>query len=211
MNVDIVKDLRCFFVENERSARRALRRMDPSFDLASIAMHRLDKNTSPEELDGLLEVAIGAGRSGIMSEAGMPGIADPGHALIALAHVRGMRVEPLIGPNSMMLALAASGMSGQAFVFHGYLPRKPHELRRTLQKISMDARTTGYTQLFMETPYRNMTLLEEVIRTCPSELRLCIAVNVTQPKGSVRTRTVADWARNPPNLKGAPTVFALAP
>jgi 16S rRNA (cytidine1402-2'-O)-methyltransferase len=145
----------------------------------------------------------------VISEAGMPGIADPGALLVRAAHRIGIRVVPLTGPSSMMLALAASGLNGQRFTFHGYLPRTPQERKQAIRKIEADALRSGGAELFMETPYRNDVLLGELLQTCASSTLLTIAVDVTQPGGSVETRSISNWSKATPILGKRPAVFIL--
>lgn len=207
-NLAVAERVKIFFCENERTARRMLRRMSPTLDLDSIVLHRLDKDTTDGELKemiGALEKEDGA----IISEAGMPCIADPGARLVARAHEANITVVPLTGPSSLLLALAASGMNGQRFTFHGYLPRESAERRQALKKLEQDARRTGGAQLFIETPYRNGAVLADVIDACDPGTRLCIAIDIDQPNASIITRTVAGWKKSKPMLDKRPAVFII--
>jgi len=145
----------------------------------------------------------------IVSEAGMPCIADPGARLVARAHAAGVRVDALTGPSSLLLALAASGLNGQRFTFHGYLPRDPAQRRQALRELEQRAHREGGAQLFIETPYRNDALLADTLGTCQPRTRLCLAVDLDQPGGSVVTRSIAEWRAAPPTLGKRPCVFIL--
>ena len=207
-NLAVAERVKNFFCENERTARRMLRRMSPTRDLNAIVLRRLDKDTTDAELKemiGALEQADGA----ILSEAGMPCIADPGARLVAKAHEAGIAVVPLTGPSSLLLALAASGMNGQRFTFHGYLPRESPERKQVLKKLEQEARRTGGAQLFIETPYRNSAMLADIIDSCDGGTRLCIAVDIDQPTASIVTRTVTAWKKNAPMLDKRPAVFIM--
>jgi 16S rRNA (cytidine1402-2'-O)-methyltransferase len=207
-NIAIAEGVKVFFCEHERTARQMLRRMSPTLDLDRISLLRLDKDTSDVELSEmitLLKVQDGA----IISEAGMPCIADPGARLVARAHDAGITVLPLTGPTSLLLALAASGMNGQRFTFHGYLPREGPARKQSLKQLEQDVRRNGGAQLFIETPYRNDAMLADVIATLEGGTRLCIAIDLEQPGGSVQTRTIAAWRKRAPTLGKRPCVFII--
>ena len=207
-NIAIAEHVKIFFCEHEKTARRMLRRMSPTIDLNAISLHRLDKDTV--EADIALMVAILKENDGaIISEAGMPCIADPGARLVAKAHDAGIAVVPLTGPSSLLLALAASGMNGQRFTFQGYLPRESAERRHELKKLEQEVRRTGGAQLFIETPYRNDAMLADIIAVCDGGTRICIAVDIEQPTAAVVTRTVAGWRKNTPKLDKRPCVFII--
>ena len=197
-----------WFCENERSARRALRRMSPTIALDALTMHRLDERTTPAEIDAMIGVLREGHDAAITSEAGMPAIADPGALLVQAAHRAGVTVAPLSGPSSIMLALAASGLDGQRFSFHGYLPVKPHERKAVIKRLELDAARSG-AQLFIETPYRNDALLADLLAICAPGTLLCIAIDLTQPGGSVITRSVAQWRNAVPTLGKRPAIFIL--
>lgn len=207
-NIDVAKRVQLFFCENERTARRMLRRMSKEIDLDTLELQRLDKDTTEVELEQY-GVLLGTRDAAIISEAGMPAIADPGARLVALAHRKGVPVVPLTGPSSLVLALAASGLNGQQFTFHGYLPRDTAQRRQHIKKLEQSAMQTGSAQLFIETPYRNDALLADLLSTCADNTLLCIAINLEQPDGSVVTRTLAQWRRHKPVLGKRPCVFIL--
>ena len=208
-NIAIAGRVDLWFAEHEKTARLMLRRMLPEIDLQRQEIHRFDKDGTTADAEALLRLMQGGRDAAVISEAGMPGIADPGALLVRAAHRIGIRVVPLTGPSSMMLALAASGLNGQRFTFHGYLPRTPQERKQAIRKIEADALRSGGAELFMETPYRNDVLLGELLQTCASSTLLTIAVDVTQPGGSVETRSISSWSKATPILGKRPAVFIL--
>lgn len=208
-NIAIAGRVDLWFAEHEKTARLMLRRMLPEIDLQRQEIHRFDKDGTTADAEALLRLMQGGRDAAVISEAGMPGIADPGALLVRAAHRIGIRVVPLTGPSSMMLALAASGLNGQRFTFHGYLPRTPQERKQAIRKIEADALRSGGAELFMETPYRNDVLLGELLQTCASSTLLTIAVDVTQPGGSVETRSISNWSKATPILGKRPAVFIL--
>ena len=208
-NIALAGRVDLWFAEHEKTARLMLRRMLPEIDLQRQEIHRFDKDGTTAEAEALLRLMQGGRDAAVISEAGMPGIADPGALLVRAAHRIGIRVVPLTGPSSMMLALAASGLNGQRFTFHGYLPRTPHERKQAIRKIEADALRSGGAELFMETPYRNDVLLGELLQTCASSTLLTIAVDVTQPGGGVETRSISNWSKATPILGKRPAVFIL--
>ena len=207
-NIAIAERTTLFFCENERTARRMLRRMSKTIDLNAIELHLLDKDSGAATINSYVKML--ATRSGaIISEAGMPCIADPGARLVAAAHDAGVVVEPLTGPSSLLLALAASGMNGQRFTFHGYLPREVPVRKQELKKLEHEAKRSGGAQLFIETPYRNDAMLADLLTTCEGGTRLCIAIDLEQPGGSAITRTVNAWREHLPALGKRPCVFII--
>jgi 16S rRNA (cytidine1402-2'-O)-methyltransferase len=209
-NLRAAEHLDLWFVENEKSARHFLRRLMPGVDLPHMELHRFDQDSTLADARTMLRAVINGRSAGVMSEAGMPGIADPGALLVRTAHELGIEVVPHIGPNSMMLALAASGANGQRFSFHGYLPRAANERKQAIRRIATDASRTGGAQLFMETPYRNEALVADLLEQCDERLLLTIAVDLTQPGGSVRTRSIRAWREMRPTLGKRPAVFVLS-
>lgn len=208
-NIALARRIDLYFCEHEKTARQMLRRMVPDIDLAGLSLHRLDKDTTPADVAELLGLLKNGRDAAIVSEAGMPGIADPGARLVQAAHTHGVRVLPLIGPSSLFLALAASGLNGQQFTFHGYLPIKPNERKQAIKRLDLDAQRTGAAQLFIETPYRNDALLTDLLSTCSPSTALTIAIDLTQPGGSVRTLEIAQWRKAKPELGKRPAVFIL--
>ena len=207
-NIVIAQRIELYFAEHEKTARHMLRRMVPEIQLPLLELHRLDKDTTLAEAQDLIALMRDGRDAAIVSEAGMPGIADPGARLVHVAHQLGINVVPLIGPSSLFLALAASGLSGQQFTFHGYLPVKTPERKAAIKRLETDARS-GAAQLFIETPYRNDALLSDLLTTCSGTLRLTIAIDLTQTGGSVVTRTIGEWAKQHVTLGKRPAVFIL--
>jgi len=207
-NIAIAERVKNYFCEHEKTARRMLRRMSPTIDLNAIVLHRLDKDTTDAEI-ALMIAVLKENDGAIISEAGMPCIADPGARLVAKAHDAGITVVPLTGPSSLLLALAASGLNGQRFTFHGYLPRESADRKAALKKLEQEARRTGGAQLFIETPYRNDAMLADIISGCEGGTRVCVAVDIEQPTAAVITRSVAGWRKNTPKLDKRPCVFII--
>ncbi|MBK8338608.1 MAG: SAM-dependent methyltransferase [Flavobacteriales bacterium] len=208
-NIALVERIDLWFCEHEKTARHMLRRMVPGIELPRLEMHRLDKDSSATDVSGMLRLMKNGRDAAIISEAGMPGIADPGARLVAAAHAASVRVVPLIGPSSLLLALAASGLNGQQFTFQGYLPVKPPERKHAIKRLEQDAIRTGAAQVFIETPYRNDALLADLLATCAANTLLTIAIDLTQPGGSVRTLEIARWKKEKPELGKRPAVFIL--
>jgi len=203
-----VRALRYFIAERPRSARAFLKAIDFPCPLAEVRIAALDEHTPDAALPALLaplERAPGA----LLSEAGAPAVADPGAALVQLAHARGIRVVPLVGPSAILLALMAAGLDGQRFAFHGYLPVEAHALARRVRELEAESRRLRQTQVFIETPYRNDRLLGALLRGCHPATRLALASDLTLPGESIAAREVAEWRRAAPRIGKRPTVFLL--
>jgi 16S rRNA (cytidine1402-2'-O)-methyltransferase len=200
--------LRSFIVEDIRSARRFLRLIDPSFPIDDTDFMILNEHTGDKEIPALLEPLVAGRDTGVLSEAGVPGVADPGSRVVAMAHRKNITVKPLTGPSSLLLALMASGLNGQSFTFHGYLPVKPPARQELLKKIDRDA-GTGSSQLFIETPYRNQKLLSDILKYCDDNTSLCIAVDLTLETEYVVTRRIKEWRSSVPEINKRPAVFIL--
>lgn len=205
--LDRARSLDYFIAENPKTARAFLKRIGVTRPLQSIRIERLDQNTREEDIAALLDPLLGGRDAGLLSEAGLPAVADPGAGLVRLAHRRGMRVVPLSGPSSLVLALAASGLDGQRFAFHGYLPVAEAELVPALQELERQSRRLRQTQIFIETPYRNSRTLTIALRVLDSSTLLCVAADLTMSSEFVLTKPVAAWRKEVPQLKGRPTVF----
>jgi len=198
-----------FIAENEKSARAFLKRAGVARPLRQIRIERLDHNTPPGNLAALLAPILEGRDAGLLSEAGLPAVADPGASLVRLAHARGLRVAPLAGPSSLMLALSASGLNGQRFAFHGYLPVEEDKLVAALRDLEDESRRWDRTQIFIETPYRNDRTLAAMLRTLDPGTLVCLGTDLSLTNEQVRTRSVADWRKDVPSLQGRPTVFLL--
>jgi len=206
--ISLTKELRYFIVEDIRSARRFLRLIDRQFPIDDSVFFELNEHTADSDISHYLEPVINGYDCGIMSEAGLPGIADPGARIVALAHRKKITVIPLSGPSSIILALISSGLNGQQFTFNGYLPVKPSERTARIRDLEKKA-SEEYAQIFMETPYRAQKMLESLIATCHSDTRLCLASDITLATESIRTMTIAEWRKSQPSLNGRLVIFIL--
>jgi len=206
--LDAVKDCQVFFTENERTARRFLKKIWKEMVIDEYAWFTIHK--AEQEVTAQFKQLLKEGKNiGIISEAGCPGIADPGQILVASAHELGAIVKPLVGPSSVLLALMASGLNGQRFQFVGYLPIDNNERTKALKELEASSKKTNCTQVFIETPYRNNQLLDTIIKTCAPSTRLCIAANITSPAESIHTKTIAGWKKKSPDLHKQPVIFCL--
>jgi 16S rRNA (cytidine1402-2'-O)-methyltransferase len=208
--IEIARSLGHFVVETPKAARQFLKTLAPERPLQSLALAVLNEHTPASRVDALLAPALEGHDLGLISDAGCPGIADPGAVLVAAAHRAGIGVTPLVGPSAVLLALMASGMNGQSFTFHGYLPAKPAPRNAALRALEQAIARTGSTQLFIEAPYRNDALVEAVLAACRPDLRFCAAVDLTLPSERVECRTIAAWrATRRPSLARRPAIFLL--
>lgn len=199
-----------FVAENAKSARAFLKSLPVERPLTEISIHELSEHTKAVELPALLAPLLAGRDVGLISEAGCPGVADPGAALVELAHRKGIRVVPLVGPSSLLLALMASGLSGQQFAFHGYLPVKDEARAQRLRELEKESRQQQRTQIFIETPYRNRRLFDTLLAVCSPATRLCLAVDLTLESEKVLTRPIGEWRRQPaPEIDRRPAVFLL--
>lgn len=206
---DTVRRLRDFVAENPKTARAFLSALGMPCALRDLNIARLDEHTAATGVAALL-APLRAGRPlGLLSEAGCPGVADPGAELVRLAHGEGFRVAPLIGPSSILLALMASGLGGQCFAFCGYLPRERDARKRRIRELELRSRSERQTQIFIETPYRNRALLAALLEVCRPETRLCVASGLTTPGETIVARPVAEWRRRPHDPGEEPAVFLL--
>ena len=207
---DCAKRLTHFVAENAKSARAFLKSLPCATPLQQIEITELSEHTPASALPGLLTPLLAGIDVGLISEAGCPAVADPGANLVALAHDQGIEVFPLVGPSSILLSLMGSGLSGQNFAFHGYLPAKDEPRKQKIHELEKDSRHEKRTQIFIETPYRNRQMLEALISACAPETRICVATDLTLPGESITTRTAKQWRRQePPDIDRRPTVFLL--
>lgn len=199
-----------FVVENAKTARAELKRIGHPVPLRGLAIEEIPKEPTPADIERLLAPLDAGHDLGVMSEAGCPGVADPGALLVRRAHAKGIAVKPLVGPSSLLLALMASGLEGQRFAFHGYLPQREPERSRCIAELEKESQRLRQTQLFIETPYRNAALFQALLSACRPDTLLCVAGDLSLPTETVATRTVADWRRTEmPALERRPTVFLL--
>ncbi len=207
--LDTARGLTYFLAENVRTARRHLSEWRLGRPIETLHIAELSQRTPDTDLPGLL-APLRAGTSvGVMSEAGCPGVADPGARAVAWAHAQGGPVVPLVGPSSLLLALMASGFSGQDFAFHGYLPIERGARQQAILQLERTVQRTGQTQLFIETPYRNQALLTTLLATCQPGTYLCVAADLTAANALVRTQTVRQWRAHVPELHKRPAIFLL--
>ena len=208
--IDVARMLKYFVVEQPKTARQFLSALKPEQPIQSLHFGTLNEHTDPKELASLLSPLLEGHDLGIISEAGCPGIADPGADLVNLAHRKGIRVVPLVGPSSILLALMASGLNGQCFAFHGYLPIADMERSRAIQKLEAESAKLKQTQLFIETPYRNEKMFSALLAHCRPQTLLCVATDITLPGEHILTRSIAQWKSQPaPQLNKRPSMFLL--
>ena len=207
--LDRMLEIRTFVVEEVRTARRFLSRAGLKGHIGELEFHELNEHTQPKEVEALAALFENGQDVGLITEAGLPAVADPGALLVALCHRRGIEVVPFTGPSSLMLALMASGLDGQSFAFCGYLPAKTDERRSAIRTVEKRSSQLHQTQLYIETPYRNDSLMADLLASCRDDTRLCIAADLTLPSATIRTRTVREWKKAPIEIGKRPCVFLL--
>jgi 16S rRNA (cytidine1402-2'-O)-methyltransferase len=207
--VDTINHISEYIVENEKTARRCLKEAGLKTPQSELVIHDYGKHNRDIRDNDFFTGLLAGKDVGLMSEAGCPGVADPGADIVAEAHRKGIKVVPLVGPSSILLAIMASGFSGQSFCFHGYLPIDKVERARSIKELEGQAERLKQTQLFIETPFRNNPMLEEILRTCKPTTRLCIASNLTGDNELVKTQTIAAWKKQIPDLHKQPTIFLV--
>ncbi|MGE4587590.1 MAG: SAM-dependent methyltransferase [Mangrovibacterium sp.] len=208
-NMDIIRPLSHLIVENIRTARRFLKKADRNLDTDQITFYELNKHTDQQTVHRFLDPVRLGFDTGLMSEAGCPGVADPGAEVVRIAHEHGIHVVPLVGPSSILLAMMASGMNGQNFAFNGYLPIPKAEKYKRIRQLERRIYNENQSQLFIEAPYRNMNLLDDLLSVCQPGTRLCVACDITLPTEEIRTLPVCEWKKNKPELHKRPTIFIL--
>ena len=208
-NKEVILSIKYFIVENIRSARRFLKKTDSSINIDELTFYELNKHTKPEQIENYLNPIAEGCHVGIISEAGCPAIADPGADTVAIGQRRDYKVVPLIGPSSILLALMASGFNGQSFAFHGYLPIDNSERIKKIKQLEQRIYNESQTQLFIETPYRNNKLIEDLIRNCNPSTKLCIAMDITCEDEFIKTASIKNWQKNMPNADKKPCIFLL--
>lgn len=208
--VDTINSIKEYIVENEKTARRCLREAGLKTPQSELIIHDYGKHHRDDGTAEFFKGLLAGNNVGLMSEAGCPGIADPGAEIVAEAHRKGIKVIPLVGPSSILLALMASGFNGQSFTFHGYLPIDKVERARKIKELEALAEKNKQTQLFIETPFRNNPMLEEILRSCMPKTLLCIACNITGAEEMVQTKTIEQWRKQVPDLHKKPTIFLLS-
>lgn len=208
-NVEVIRSLRHFIVENVRTVRRWLKRVDPAIDIDSLTFEVLDEHTPRGDVAAMLAPLTRGESVGVVSEAGCPAVADPGAAAVAEAHRIGARVVPLVGPSSIIMSLMASGMNGQQFTFLGYLPVERQARSAALKEIQRRVSRDNVTQVFIETPYRNNRLIDELARTLPGDMQLCVAADLTGAGESIVSRRLSAWAKSAYDYGKTPAIFVI--
>ncbi|MDO5570776.1 MAG: SAM-dependent methyltransferase [Bacteroidales bacterium] len=208
-NREVILGIRHFIVENVRTARRFLKKTEPSINIDELSFYELNKHTSPEEVSDYLKPLANKESIGIISEAGCPAIADPGADVVAIAQKKKYKVIPLVGPSSILMSIMGSGFNGQSFAFHGYLPIEGGERARKIKQLETRIYTENQTQLFIETPYRNNKMLEDLCKNCKPQTKLCIAANITCDDESIKTLSIDEWSKMKPELAKVPTIFLI--
>jgi 16S rRNA (cytidine1402-2'-O)-methyltransferase len=207
--VNTINQLSEYIVENEKTARKFLKQAGLTIPQSQLVIYDYGKHQRNTDLKEFFTGLLAGKDTGLMSEAGCPGVADPGADIVAEAHKLGIKVVPLVGPSSILLALMASGFNGQSFTFHGYLPIDKEQRSKRIKELESQAERLSQTQLFIETPFRNDSLLAEILKSCKPATRLCIACNLTAANELVQTKTINEWKKQIPDLRKQPTIFLL--
>ncbi|MGL5937387.1 MAG: SAM-dependent methyltransferase [Phocaeicola sp.] len=208
-NKEIIVAIKHFIVEDVRSARRFLKRVERTINIDELTFYPLNKHTSPEELSGYLKPLKAGMPMGVLSEAGCPAVADPGADVVAIAQQSALKVIPLVGPSSIIMSVMASGFNGQSFAFHGYLPVDSVERVKRIKVLEQRMYAEDQTQLFIETPYRNNKMIEDIVKSCRPQTRLCIASNITCEDEFIQTKTIKEWQGKLPDLSKIPSIFLI--
>lgn len=206
---DVINQTNHYIVENIKTARRYLIKAGIQTKIDDLKFYELNKHTSPENYESYLNPIKENHNIGIISEVGTPGVADPGAEIVSIAHLNNIPVVPLVGPSSILLSLMASGLNGQNFAFVGYIPVKKYERIKKLKELEKRSRLENQTQLFIETPYRNQHLLNDILTTCNPETKFCIAANITLENEFIKTKKIKDWRKGLPDLKKQPAIFLI--
>ncbi len=207
-NLQIIEQTNYFIAENARTIRRFIKKVCPNKHIEEATIFEINKHSPSEEIQTMMQPLLEGHNMGIISEAGLPCIADPGNLVVARAHELGIRVIPLVGPNSIIMALISSGFNGQNFAFHGYIPIKEERKKMILQMETTAART-GQTQIFMETPYRNQQLFTDLTTYLKPSTKLCIATDITLQTEEIKTKTISEWKKCTPNIQKRPSIFLI--
>ena len=208
-NREVIKSVKYFIVENIRTTRRFLKKVDRDIDIDSLSFVELNKHTTPESISTYLEPLEKGNSIGVISEAGCPAIANPGADVVSIAQRKGLKVIPLIGPSSILLSLMASGFNGQSFAFHGYLPIEKGDRVKKIKALEQLVYSEHQTQIFIETPYRNNKMIEDLISVCRPQTKLCVAANITCDDEFIRTMSLKDWKKSIPELSKIPCIFLI--
>lgn len=207
--VDTINQINEYIVENSKTARKFLKEAGLKIPQSDLIIHDYGKHNRDNNQNDFFAGLLAGKNMGLMSEAGCPGVADPGAEIVALAHQKGIKVVPLVGPSSILLAIMASGFNGQSFAFHGYLPIDKVQRASKIKELENHSEKNDQTQLFIETPFRNNPMLEEILKTCKPQTKLCIACNITADDEFIQTKTVANWKKQIPELHKKPVIYLL--
>ena len=208
-NKEVILGIKHFIVEDVRSARRFLKKVERSINIDELTFYPLNKHTSPEDISGYLKPLQAGESMGVISEAGCPAVADPGADVVAIAQRKNLKVVPLVGPSSIILSVMGSGFNGQSFAFHGYLPIDPNERIKRIKTLEQRIYAEDQTQLFIETPYRNNKMMEDIVKNCRPTTKLCIAANITCEDEYIKTKTIKEWQGKLPDLSKIPCIFLI--
>lgn len=208
-NLEIIKKIKDFIVEKPKAARRLLKKAGLITPFDDINFYELNKHTTEVQKAEIIDLLSKGKDLGIITESGYPVVADPGESIVHAAHLNNIRVIPLVGPSSILLAIAASGLNAENFTFHGYLPINKHLRIKRILELDRVALRTGYTQIFIETPYRTQSLFEDIIKYCKKETLLCLAIDITSDNENIKTSTVGNWRKAPLNIQKRLVVFLL--
>lgn len=208
-NKEIILGIKHFIVEDVRSARRFLKKVEASINIDELTFYPLNKHTSSDDLSGYLKPLQEGHSMGVISEAGCPAVADPGADVVAMAQRKNLKVVPLVGPSSIILSVMGSGFNGQSFAFHGYLPIEAADRIKRLKELEGRIYSENQTQLFIETPYRNNKMMEDIVKTCRPQTKLCIAANITCEGEYIHTKTIREWKGHLPDLTKVPCIFLI--
>ena len=208
-NKEIILGIKHFIVEDVRSARRFLKKVERSIDIDTLTFFTLNKHTSPEDISSYLKPLMAGNSMGVISEAGCPAVADPGADVVAIAQRKNLKVVPLVGPSSIILSVMGSGFNGQSFAFHGYLPIDSNDRAKRIKVLEQRVYAEDQTQLFIETPYRNNKMMEDIVKNCRPQTKLCVAANITCEDEYIKTRTIKEWQGKLPDLSKIPCIFLI--
>lgn len=208
-NRDIIVSIKYFIVENIRSARRFLKKTESSINIDELTFFELNKHTNLSDIERYLQPIDQGASVGVISEAGCPAIADPGADIVAIAQRRNIKVVPLVGPSSILMSLMASGFNGQSFAFHGYLPIDGTERIKKIKQLEQRIFNEDQTQIFIETPYRNHKLVEDLVKNCTPSVKLCIAMDITCDDEFIKTLSIKEWAKKLPDMNKKPCIFLI--
>lgn len=205
----IIERINTYIVENEKTTRRFIKQITPEKSQPNLKLFVLNKHTEPQDIPNFLEPCLQGEDIGLISEAGCPAIADPGADIVKLAHDKNIQVVPLVGPSSILLAVMSSGMTGQSFAFNGYLPIDKNDRKKELMRLERLSQQQNQSQLFIETPYRNNAMLEDICKTLQDQTLVCVACDITLPTEFIKTKTVKEWKKNSANLHKRPALFII--